>query len=296
MKTEPVVIIGAGPAGLATAIQLKRFGVHPLIFEREQVGGLLRNANLVENYPGFPHGISGLDLVDLFIRQTKNLGIDVTYEEVTELSFNQGSFQVRTRQQSYASRLVVIATGTKSLQFKHLPVPVDLSDKVFYEVKELLHVEGKHIVIAGSGDAAFDYALNLSRKNRITLLNRGDQPKCLPLLWERAQKEKDITYTNNTEIYRLRKDAETGLWLDCHTKEGTLQLHADYLIGAIGREACLDCFTDALNQQAQELQRRGILYLIGDVRNGIYRQTAIAVGDGVMTAMKICRQLEETRK
>src|SRR4030042_6666649 len=294
MKIEQVILIGAGPAGLATAIQLKHYGVQPVIFEREQMGGLLRNANLVENYPGFPQGITGLDLVDLFIRQTKNLGIEVTYEEVTELGYEKGSFRVRTRRKSYAPKLVVIATGTKPLQFKHLPIPEDVSDKVFYEVKELLQVEGKHIVIAGSGDAAFDYALNLSRKNRITLLNRSDQPKCLPLLWERAQKELDITYNNNTEIYRLRKDAEIGLWLDCHTKAGTLQLPADYLIGAIGREACLDCLPDAFLHQAQELQARGILYMIGDVRNGIYRQTAIAVGDGVLTAMKICRQLEET--
>jgi thioredoxin reductase (NADPH) len=293
MKAEQVIIIGAGPAGLATAIQLKRYGVHPLIFEREQMGGLLRNANFVENYPGFPQGISGLDLVNLIICQAKNLCIDLTNEEVLELSYDQRLFQVRTRQQIYTSQLVVIATGTKPLQFKHLLIPEDISDKVLYEVKELLQIECKHIVIAGSGDAAFDYALNLSRKNRITLLNRGDQPKCLPLLWERARKVADITYINNTEIKQLRKDTDGGLWLDCQTDSGTLQLNADYLVGAIGREACLDFLPDVILKQAQELQEQGILHMIGDVKNGIYRQTAIAVGDGVMTAMKICRQLEE---
>ena len=294
MKPEQVIIVGAGPAGLATAIQLKRYGVHPLIFEREQMGGLLRNANLVENYPGFPHGISGLELVDLFIRQCKNLGIEVTSEEVTELDYEQSIFQVKTKRQSYASRLMVIATGTKPLHFMHLPIPDELAEKVFYEVKNLLDVGNRHIVIAGSGDAAFDYALNLSRKNRITLLNRGDQPKCLPLLWKRAELVKDITYNNNTDICQIRNDKADGLWLDCHSKAGTLQLHADYLIGAIGRKACLDCLSGAILPQAQELQERGFLYLIGDVKNGIYRQTAIAVGEGVMTAMKICRQLEET--
>lgn len=293
MKAEQVIIIGAGPAGLATAIQLKRYGVHPLIFEREQMGGLLRNANFVENYPGFPQGISGLALVDLFIRQTKNLGIAVTYEEVTELGYEKGSFRVTTKRKSYASRLVVIATGTKPLQFKHLLIPDDISDIVLYEVKELLQIECKHIVIAGSGDAAFDYALNLSRKNRITLLNRSDQPKCLLLLWERARKVGDITYHNNTEIKQLGKDTDGGLWLDCQTDSGRLQLHADYFVGAIGREACLDFLPDVILKQAQELQEQGILHMIGDVKNGIYRQTAIAIGEGVMTAMKICRQLEE---
>ena len=85
MKVEPVMIIGAGPAGLATAIQLKRYGIHPLLFEGEEVGGLLRNANLVENYPGFPKGVSGSKLVNLFSRQAENLHIDVTHEQVLEL-------------------------------------------------------------------------------------------------------------------------------------------------------------------------------------------------------------------
>jgi thioredoxin reductase len=101
-------------------------------------------------------------------------------------------------------------------------------------------------------------------------------------------------YMNKSEVYQLRKDHEEGLVLVCHTPAGEIQLYADYLVGAIGREARLDCLSDAFLQQAQELQERGILYMIGDVKNGIYRQTAIAVGEGVMTAMKICRQLTET--
>jgi len=295
MKVEEVIIIGAGPAGLATAIQLKRFGIHPLLFERARAGGLLRNANLVENYPGFPIGISGLDLVNLFLRQAQNLCIDVTYEEVIELSYDQGLFQAKTgRQKNYTSRLAVIATGTKPLRFPDLSIPEDLTDRVFYEVYDLFQTEGNHIVIAGSGDAAFDYALNLSRKNRITILNRGEQPKCLPLLWERAQKVSAITYRHNTEVCQLTKDSKVGILLDCRTPAGGIQYHADYLVGAIGREARLDCLSETFLQQAQVLEEQGILYMIGDVKNGIYRQTSIAVGEGVLTAMKICRQLKET--
>jgi thioredoxin reductase (NADPH) len=294
MKVEEVIIIGAGPAGLATAIQLTRYGVHPILFERAQAGGLLRNANLVENYPGFPVGISGLDLVNLFMQQAQNLSIDVTYEEVIELSYDQGLFQVKTEQNNYASRLAVIATGTKPLRFTGFVIPEDLTDRIFYEVYDLLQTESKHIVIVGSGDAAFDYAMNLSRKNRITILNRGEQPKCLPLLWERTQKVSAITYRNNTEVYQLTKDSTVGMLLDCRIPAGGIQYHADYLIGAIGREARLDCLSQMILQLARSLEDQGVLYKIGDVKNGIYRQTSIAVGEGVMTAMKICRQLKET--
>ena len=263
MKTEDVIIVGAGPAGLATAIQLKRYGIHPLLFERVRVGGLLHNANLVENYPGFPHGISGPRLVNLFARQAQRLNIAVIYEEVVELVYDQGVFHAKTSQTSYASRCVVIATGTKPLRFLNLPIPEDLSDRVFYEVFDLLQAEGKHIVVVGSGDAAFDYALNLSRNNRTTLKS-------------------------------IRKDLPDGILLDCQGPAGALQFHADYLVGAIGREARLDCLSDAFLQQAQALEEQGLLYMIGDVKNGLYRQTSIAVGQGVMAAMKIYRYMKET--
>jgi len=293
MQVEDVIIIGAGPAGLAAAIQLKRYGIQPLLFERGQVGGLLRNANLVENYPGFPGGIPGARLVKLFARQASNVGVVVTHAEVTSIAYDQGLFLVETSQGSYLSRLAVIATGTKPLRIADLSIPVELQGRVFYEVHELLKIEGKCVAIIGGGDAAFDYALNLGKNNQVIILNRGERPKCLPLLWERAHMVDSIAYHKHTFVQKITKDLSPGMLMDCQTQAGELQFHADYLIIAIGREANMDCLSDPFRLQTSMLEKQGLLYIIGDVRNGIFRQASIAVGEGVLTAMKVYRYLKE---
>jgi thioredoxin reductase (NADPH) len=293
VKVEDVIIIGAGPAGLATAIQLRRYGFEPLIFERAEVGGLLRNANLVENYPGFPGGIPGPRLVKLFSMQAHRAGVVVTLEEVIAVDYDQGLFQVKTGRERYCSRMVVIATGTRPLRIGELSIPVELQDRVFYEVYELARVVEKRIMIIGGGDAAFDYALNLGKKNQVTIFNRADTPKCLPLLWDRVQMVETIYYRNNTLVKKVTKDLKSGMMIDCQSPEGELQFQADYLLIAVGREANLECMTEKLLQQASRLVEQGVLHIIGDVKNGIFRQTSIAVGEGVLTAMKIYRYLKE---
>ena len=293
MKVEQVIIIGAGPAGLATAIQLKRYGVQPVLFERAELGGLLLNANLVENYPGFPGGISGPELVDLFLRQAQSLNIRVTREAVLNVTYARGIFSAETERTQYGSKILVVATGTKPLHLKGLVIPDELAGRVYYEVYPLLHLEGQCVAIVGSGDAAFDYALNLGKKNQVLILNRGPQPKCLPLLWERSKNTSSITYHDNILICGIRGNPEGGLSLDCQGGKGEIQFQVDYLLGATGREAQLDCLSEAFRRQEARLVNDGVLYLIGDVKNGIYRQTSIAVGEGVMAAMKIYRHLRE---
>ncbi|HEX9091663.1 MAG TPA: NAD(P)/FAD-dependent oxidoreductase, partial [Anaerolineales bacterium] len=198
-----------------------------------------------------------------------------------------------TERKRYGSKILVVATGTRPLHLKGLVIPDELAGRVYYEVYELLHLEGKRVAIVGSGDAAFDYALNLGKKNRVLILNRGPQPKCLPLLWERSQKSSAITYHDNLLICQISVNSEGGLCLDCQSEAGEIRFQVDYLLGAIGREAQMDCLSEAIKKQERRLVSEGVLYLIGDVKNGIFRQTSIAVGEGVMAAMKIYRRLRE---
>jgi thioredoxin reductase len=293
VKLEEVIIIGAGPAGLATALQLKRYGINPLIFERDQIGGLLHNANLVENYPGFPGGISGPNLVRIFKDHVRVNSLRIKPENVEGLSHHDGVFQVVTSDRSFQSRIVVIATGTKPRIFTDFEIPDDTRELIFYEIYPLLNLKEQRIAIVGAGDAAFDYALNLGKRNDALVLNRGEEISCLPLLWERAKDIPSITYLPNISISRLESNPGHGMLLECSTPGGPKSIQVDILIGAIGRDAQLDFISGQFSKKAIQLVSHGDLYYIGDVANGLYRQTAIAVGDGILAAMKIYRRLEE---
>jgi len=168
MKIEDVLIIGAGPAGLAAAIQLQRYGIPPLILERHNPGGLLWNANLVENYPGFPQGISGVALVKRMQQQADEVGVKITAAEVTRLDWNGRHFRAETTTGILRAQYVVIASGTQPRRFTNFALPLRRADRIFYEVAPLLEIRGTEVAIVGAGDAAFDYALNLAqRKNQV---------------------------------------------------------------------------------------------------------------------------------
>lgn len=284
---EKVIIVGAGPAGIAAAVQLKRYGYNPLLFEANQVGGLLLNANLVENYPGFPGGVSGLELAGLFVSQLRRLSIVPILEQVLGVEFQDGMFNASTEGGQYRAGYLVVASGTSPKLLRGIRMTGRVQERIYYQVYPLLDVSGKELLVIGGGDAAFDYALNLSKKNNVSILNRSDQVKCLPLLWERAGENPRIKYFPSTTIRRISEDAGGRLMVKCRTDEGTCDYSADYLIAAIGRYPNVEFLSESQSIRPENLASIGLLYKIGDVKNDRYRQTSIAVGDGVRAAMKI---------
>ena len=293
MEPYPVVIIGAGPAGLTAAMQLSRQGITPAIFEKNQIGGLLLNANLVENYPGFVEGISGPELVDLFQRQADRLGVQVDQEEVLSVTYEQDLFQVVTSSQEIQARYLVAATGTKARTLPENIFEGDFLGVLFVDVYPLIYEINKSIVIIGSGDAALDYALNLARHNKIIILNRSTKIKSLPLLWDRIQKVDSINYFSNREINQVVRDDSGRIMISAGKGSDTEHFECDYLLTAIGREPELGFYQGAFTKKVEELQDKKRLYFIGDLHNGSYRQTAIAVGDGIRAAMQIGQKLEK---
>jgi len=293
MRAEAeVAIVGAGPAGIATALQLARSGIEPLLLERERLGGLLLNANLVENYPGFPRGIPGEELVRLFARQLERAGVEAHHEEVLRLDHDGDRFLVETDKRKTTAEIAVLASGTKPREFTDCPIPEEARERILYEVYPLREATGRRIAIVGAGDAAFDYALNLaSRGSEVHILNRSARVRCLPLLWERARATPGIGYHENTAIAKISA-TDGGLLLELTSGGRHWALAVDYAIFAIGRVPRLDYLAEGLRGRLAQLQEEGLLYLVGDVRGGRYRQVAIAVGDGLEAAMRIYEKLK----
>lgn len=259
-----VIIIGAGPAGMACALQLKRYGIDALLLEANLPGGLLNNAHKVENHLGFPQGITGTELIKHFTAQLTDHKIKITQDFVEKINFND-NFEIYGAKQVYQSEKLILATGTSSIK-----PDIKLKEKIFFDVVDLLHVKNKRIVIVGAGDAAFDYAINLAQHNRVTILNRSTKIKALPILQKIVTENSNINYIDNVFIDDYLKSNE-----------------CDYLLFAIGRKPNKPKYANEMAAAESELIKRKKLFLIGDIKNDIYRQTSLAVADGIKAAMEI---------
>jgi thioredoxin reductase len=147
------------------------------------------------------------------------------------------------------------------------------------------------MLIIGAGDAAFDYALSLSRHNIVLIFNRGVRCRCLPLLRRRAASRTGIEYLENTRVVRMVSHDQSGMIMACETSGKDWQVKVDYAIFAIGREANLKFLSPDLRPNTAELQAAGRFFLAGDVQNGRFRQAGIAAGEGLLAGMKIANHL-----
>lgn len=295
-KETPIVILGAGPAGIAAAVYLKRAGLNPMILEKQQPGGLLRHAFLVENYPGFPQGISGANLAIQFVQHLIKLELSITKAEVNRLEHRNNAFIIQTKKGRLVSSAVIIASGTKPKKLS-IPSAAPLEGKrLFYEPSKIPSRTKKRISVIGGGDIAFDYTLTLLEKgHEVALLSRSE-PVCLPLLKRQVQ-AKGASIQVGCVVQKIQPDRK-GLLLKCRQQDRRIERSADYLLIAIGREPSLSFLTPRLMRyytKSRKLPQTSLpgLYFAGDVVRGTYRQTGIAVGDGMYAAMMAQRYLQE---
>ena len=279
-----IVVIGTGPAGISASIQLKRSGIEPLLLEKDKAGGLLLNANLVENYPGFPDGTSGEMLAETFLKHLKNAGVALRKETVKKVFKEKNIFRIVTDKGEIFAKCVILATGTLPKKLG-IPGETDIAGRrLFYEIKDLPANTGTFVVIGG-GDIAFDYALNLSKTaEKIDIIIRESASKCIPVLAEEAEKRENIKIHYRTIPISMKE--EKNVVLKCNADGGYKDFVSDYLLVAAGRTPN----TGMLNDELKEHVAPG-LFLAGDVKNKDFRQTGIAVGDGLLSAMKAVKFL-----
>jgi len=282
-----VAVIGAGPAGIAASIYLKRAGIDVILFEKDEVGGLLLNAHFVENYPGFPDGIDGKKLGKFLKEHLDKWKIKTILGEIKQIKIKNNRFILGNAQKDEIEfKAVIIATGTKP-QTLNIPGEAELSKKlVFYEIKNLLPIAKPEdiVTVIGGGDAAFDYSLNLADNGVfVELFFRSEKPKCLALLEERVKKCPKIKLHSLLEPVEIKNDLgqlETKFMSINNNHE--ILAKSDYILIACGRNPNNELLTN-------DIEKNNIpgLYIAGDVQTGRFRQTGIAVGQGIRVAMEI---------
>ena len=284
MKPE-IAVIGAGPAGVACAVQLSRFGYNPVLFEKEEIGGLVRNANCINNYPGFPNGISGMQFSKLLLKHIRNYNIKIIQKEVTKIEFTGLNFLIHTNEDKTKFDYLFISSGTKPV--KPEGFPKKLRDSFNYDIINLNNKKNRKFVIVGAGDAAFDFALTLSEKNEIIILNRSKRINAIQELQNEVSKNNNINYLDNSVITDIKKEKSIYILQIIKNGKEHLELKCNNIILAIGREPNLEFLDNSILIRKEELIQNKKIYIIGDAANDKFRQISISTGSAIKSAMEL---------
>jgi thioredoxin reductase (NADPH) len=263
-------------------------GLEPMVIEKNQPGGVLVNANLVENYPGFPGGISGPEIANRFVTQANSFNIYINQDEILLVDFSNGVFTLNSKTGYYQCNILVIATGTSPVIPENCPENLVREGLVNFDISSLRLAREKTIGIIGAGDAAFDYSFSLAQNdNNILIFNRGNQIKALKILQEKVFINNKIKYLENTMLKSMETQTGKGFQAIFNSASSNKKYSLDYLIFATGRKPENGFLRESLKGKLPGLLKERRLYLIGDFKNGNYRQVSVAVGDGVRAAMEI---------
>ncbi|MGR4065863.1 MAG: thioredoxin-disulfide reductase [Vulcanimicrobiaceae bacterium] len=300
---ERVIIIGSGPAGLTAAVYAARANLAPLVLAGGQYGGQLMLTTDVENYPGFPDGIMGPDLMTKFREQAERFGARIENVDATSVDFSSKPLTVRAGDAEYQARTVIIATGASA---RWLDVPGETKlrgrgvstcatcDGAFFR--------GKRIAVVGGGDSAMEEALFLTRfGSKVTVIHRRDSLRASKIMAERARSNEKIDFVWNTVVEEVRgDDFMTGLLLR-NLVDGTIaEYPCDALFIAVGHTPNTGIFRGQLDLDEMgyvvspdgcETNVEGV-FVAGDVNDLRYKQAITAAGSGCKAAMDAERYLE----
>ena len=304
-----VIIIGGGPAGYTAALYAARANLRPLVIEGFNWGGQLMITSEVENYPGYPDGVLGPEMMADFRRQAERFGAAFVTDDVTRVELSERPFRVWVESDEYRARAVIVATGA-SARWLGLESEERLKGR---GVSACATCDGaffrdKHIAVVGGGDSAFEEALFLTRFGyKVTLIHRRSEFRASPIMVDRARANAKIELKTPYVVEEiLGEDTVRGLRLRNTQTGETETLEADALFVAIGHTPNTALFLDQLDHDSNgylvtkpgttETNVPGV-FAAGDVQDHVYRQAVTAAGSGCMAALDAERFLaaEEAR-
>ena len=300
-----VVIVGSGPAGLTAALYAARADLEPLVIEGLAAGGQLMQTTEVENFPGFPDGRMGPELMMDFRKQAEKFGTEFMTQDVTSVDLSNGSpFTIEVGSETLQARTIIISTGATArwlgLENEQRLIGKGVSacatcDGFFFRDRELL--------VVGGGDSAMEEAMFLTKfAAKVTVVHRREELRASKIMQDRAMANDKITFMWNTEVTDvLGEDALTGVVLRDTTTGETREMATDGLFLAIGHDPASSLFAGKLDvddagyilvQEPTTATSVPGVFAAGDITDTIYRQAITAAGQGCKAAIDAERWLE----
>ena len=295
-KHYDIVIIGGGPAGLSAGIYTARARLGSLLIERGVVGGQILNTEWVENYPGFPDGISGIDLTEAMHRQATEFGLETLIAEVTGVGITDKQKIIQTSKGTYTAGVVIVASGSER-QKLGVPGEAEYTGKgvSYCATCDGAFFRDKPVAVVGGGNAALTKALELTKfASKITIIHRRDELRATKILQEKAIAEPKIdilwdsavdeiageTFVDQLKVSNVKTNEKSVLDVSGVFMAIGFKPNTEYLSGLLELDAIGAIITD----KKMETSVPGV-FAVGDIRSESIQQVISAGGDGAIAAV-----------
>ncbi len=306
MQREKVIIIGSGPAGLTAALYTARAKLNPLVFVGNQLGGQVAITHEVENYPGFPEGLGGPELVEKMRAQAERFGTRYEYSSIVEADFKNGRpFTLKDENgNEYQADSVIVTSGASPRKLQ-IPGEAEFIGKgvSYCGTCDGFFFRGKDIVVVGGGDSAIEEGIFLTRfANKVDVIHRRDELRAGPTLQQRAFKNEKMSFMWDTVIDEIAGNGVVDRVILRNTKTGeTTQYPTEGVFIFIGHDPNNSIYSGQLDMDEEgyiitdKLMRTNVegVFAAGEIQDPIYRQVATSVGQGTAAAMSLERWLSE---
>lgn len=300
-----LIIIGSGPAGLTAAIYAARANLNPLVIEGVQAGGQLMITTMVENYPGFPDGIIGPQLMEYTKKQAERFGTDFVSGDVTSVDFKKRPFKVEADGKFFEARSVIIASGA-SAKLLGLESEKRLMGRGVSACAtcDAFFFKGKEVVVVGGGDTALEEAIFLTKfATKVTIIHRRDKFRASKIMQDRAMKIEKIGFIWDSVVDEIMGDETvSGIRIHNVKTQEKRDMRCDGVFMAIGHQPNTAIFSGQIDMDEKgyiitknctETNIKGI-FAAGDVQDYRYKQAVTAAGSGCMAAIDAEKYLEES--